>query len=375
VTSPDVERWDAYGAHAGVAVDAQANAALAYDHLREALARSGLVGRAPPVVATVHYGHDFNGAFWDGTQAVFGDGDGMTFAPLASGLYVVAHELAHGVIQSGSGLGVAGEPGALNEALADALASFVQRSAGEPALAWRIGATVYTPGVAGDALRDLTRPAHRGEPPGPIDAAHDNGEVHRASSVPGHAFFRMAERLGADRAERVLVHALTHGLTPSADFLQMAHATLASAQRLFGPAEAAQVHAAWEEVGVLLPRGEVAVRDAGASDVEPNDTRRHADPLALGTSVSGVVSDAADVDWFRFQLEAPGVIQLRLVGDLELQLFDAGGRLVARSDPAGASGETIRGEVAAGAYFVKVLAAPDARVAQARYRLELGSVR
>ena len=88
-----------------------------------------------------------------------------------------------------------------------------------------------------------------------------------------------------------------------------------------------------------------------------------------------MVSDAADVDWFRFQLEAPGVIQLRLVGDLELQLFDAGGRLVARSDPAGASGETIRGEVAAGTYFVKVLAAPDARVAQACYRLELGSVR
>ena len=31
------------------------------------------------VLATVHYERDYDNAFWDGTQLVFGDGDGTVF--------------------------------------------------------------------------------------------------------------------------------------------------------------------------------------------------------------------------------------------------------------------------------------------------------
>ena len=35
--------------------------------------------RALPLDATVHYGQDYDNAFWDGQQMVFGDGDGELF--------------------------------------------------------------------------------------------------------------------------------------------------------------------------------------------------------------------------------------------------------------------------------------------------------
>ena len=46
----------------------------------EAYGRNSLDGRGMPLLATVHYGRDYDNAFWDGTQMVFGDGDGGIFA-------------------------------------------------------------------------------------------------------------------------------------------------------------------------------------------------------------------------------------------------------------------------------------------------------
>jgi len=37
-----------------------------------------------PLVATVHYGKNFNNAFWNGKQMTFGDGDGKLFKPFTS---------------------------------------------------------------------------------------------------------------------------------------------------------------------------------------------------------------------------------------------------------------------------------------------------
>ncbi len=45
----------------------------------EAFGRDSYDGRGGPVSATVHYGQDYVNAFWDGTQLVFGDGDGEVF--------------------------------------------------------------------------------------------------------------------------------------------------------------------------------------------------------------------------------------------------------------------------------------------------------
>src|SRR3954452_12427155 len=41
--------------------------------------RDSINGKGQPLHATVHYSDKYDNAFWDGTQMVFGDGDGVTF--------------------------------------------------------------------------------------------------------------------------------------------------------------------------------------------------------------------------------------------------------------------------------------------------------
>ena len=45
----------------------------------EVYGRSSYDGKGAPVIATVHYEKDYDNAFWDGQQLVFGDGDGEVF--------------------------------------------------------------------------------------------------------------------------------------------------------------------------------------------------------------------------------------------------------------------------------------------------------
>src|SRR3954469_3613327 len=55
--------------------------------------------RGATVVATVHYEQDYDNAFWDGTQLVFGDGDGRVFDRFTKPIDVLGHELSHAVTQ------------------------------------------------------------------------------------------------------------------------------------------------------------------------------------------------------------------------------------------------------------------------------------
>src|SRR4051794_14788902 len=50
-----------------------------YDFYLEAYDRHSIDDRELPLPATVHYGVDYDNAFWDGTRMVFGDGDGDLF--------------------------------------------------------------------------------------------------------------------------------------------------------------------------------------------------------------------------------------------------------------------------------------------------------
>ena len=47
----------------------------ALDLFREVYGRSSFDGAGAEVVMTVHYGRNYDNAFWNGTQLVFGDGD------------------------------------------------------------------------------------------------------------------------------------------------------------------------------------------------------------------------------------------------------------------------------------------------------------
>ncbi|HJQ64980.1 MAG TPA: M4 family metallopeptidase [Gemmatimonadales bacterium] len=247
--------------------EAYVNAGHAYAFYRAVFGRNSLDDRAMVLRSSVHLSRKLNNAFWDGSQMVYGDGDGEIFVHLPRPLEVVAHELTHGVIAHTSGLVYRGEAGALNESFADVMGSLVKqwhhRQTARRA-DWLIGRQMMGPALRARALRTLTgRKAFEGDPllgtdpqpkhyrdririPDPDVAAHLN------SGIPNHAFYLVATRLGGyawTRAGAIWYEAMTT-LPSRCNFATAAGRTIAIARRRFGSPVAAVVGRAWRDVGV-----------------------------------------------------------------------------------------------------------------------------
>lgn len=238
-----------------------------------AYARNSIDGAGMPMISTVHYGEAYDNAFWNGSQMVYGDGDGILFTSFTRPLDVTGHELTHGVTQHTAGLDYYGQSGALNESVSDVFGSLIkQHHLGQTAdqADWLIGQGLLGPDIQGAALRSMKDPGTAyddpriGKDPQPADMDHylqtyrDNGGVHINSGIPNRAFYLTSAAIGGhawDSAGRIWFDTLTGGgLAPGADFATFAAATLATAARLYGAssAEYAAVRGAWGEVGVRV---------------------------------------------------------------------------------------------------------------------------
>ncbi len=93
----------------------------------EVFNRSSYDGAGADVSVTVHYGRDYDNAFWDGTQLVFGDGDGEIFDRFTKPVDVLGHELSHAVTEHTAGLRYQGQSGALNESVSDVFGSCLKQ--------------------------------------------------------------------------------------------------------------------------------------------------------------------------------------------------------------------------------------------------------
>ncbi|HEV7812441.1 MAG TPA: M4 family metallopeptidase, partial [Leifsonia sp.] len=132
-----------------------------HELFRNVYGRASVDDENLPLLATVHYGRDYDNAFWDGERLVFGDGDGLVFTRFTASLSVVGHELTHGVTQYSANLAYQGQSGALNESVSDVFGALVeQRALGHTAdeADWLIGRGVFTPVVDGMALRSMKAP-------------------------------------------------------------------------------------------------------------------------------------------------------------------------------------------------------------------------
>ena len=252
--------------------EAHVYAGITRDFLQKVFRRRSLDGRGMPLVSTVHYDRDYENAFWDGGQMVYGDGDGRVFQRFTVCLDVVGHELAHGVTQFTSNLVYFEQPGALNEHFSDVIGSLVKQwHRGEDAAAadWLIGAGLLAPGIRGRALRSMSAPGTAyddpliGRDPQPAhmrDFHHgpeDQGGVHINSGIPNRVFWRVATEIGGPAWElpgRIWWQAFTGMLRARADFGDAARATADAAGELGGRGAAATVLAAWREAGVVVPR-------------------------------------------------------------------------------------------------------------------------
>jgi Zn-dependent metalloprotease len=228
--------------------------------------RNSIDGAGMALHAFVHFGTNYNNAFWDGQQMLFGDGDGSLFLSFTRSLDVIGHELTHGVVQYEANLVYSGQSGALNESLADVFGSLVnQHAKGQTAAQadWLIGADCVGSKLQ-VALRSMKEPGtanqYDNQPStmdGYVRTADDHGGVHQNSGIPNHAFYLAATTLGGNAWEvagRVWYDALRDPrIRPNSGFRSFANATVRQASSLYGATstEATAVADAWKAVKVI----------------------------------------------------------------------------------------------------------------------------
>ncbi|MCS0601453.1 M4 family metallopeptidase [Streptomyces sp. LP11] len=255
--------------------DASVNRAYAglgatFELYLKAYGRHSIDDAGLPLDATVHYGEDYDNAFWNGEQMVFGDGDNEIFLDFTIPVDVIGHELTHGVTQHTANLAYFGQSGALNESVSDVFGSLIKQytlgqTAGEAD--WLIGAGLLAPRVQGTALRSMKAPGTAydddvlGKDPQParmedyVHTSRDNGGVHINSGIPNHAFYLVATAIGGrawEKAGQVWYDVLTGGkLKEDAQFTDFATLTVKAARKRFGSGDELEaVRKAWGQVGV-----------------------------------------------------------------------------------------------------------------------------
>lgn len=247
----------------------------AYDYLGatygfywDILHRNSIDDAGLPLQGTVHYSKKYDNAFWDGSEMVFGDGDGKLFNRFTISLDVVGHELTHGVTETEAGLVYFNQAGALNESLSDVFGSLVKQYALKQSAKqadWLIGAGLLAATVKGKALRSMAEPGTAyddpilGKDPQPahmkafVKTAQDNGGVHINSGIPNHAFYCAAMAIGGNAWERpgqIWYDALRDNkLKANAGFTAFAKLTVAHAN---GAKESKAVRNAWTIVGIKV---------------------------------------------------------------------------------------------------------------------------
>jgi Zn-dependent metalloprotease len=233
------------------AIDVAYHTALRVDEfLRTQFGRDGWDGKGAPLRIVVHAPNEdgtphMNNAYWDNlTKRIYlGDGDGTLFQPLGGALDVLTHETTHAIVDSEVRLRYQGQQGGINESWADVFGALADQDD------WLIGEDVFTPGTAGDAIRDLEHPRFGSVEQLPKGAVL---EPHDYSGIPSLAAVRVAQKLGRDEMGRIWYSALVDHLNSSAGYAGAARATLDAAAQLHGTAstEVNAVLDAWKSVGV-----------------------------------------------------------------------------------------------------------------------------
>lgn len=242
-----------------------------YDFFKEIFNRNSIDTRGMKLDSTVHYGYDYNNAFWNGTQMVYGDGDGDIFQRFTKSIDVIGHELAHGVTQYEAALEYEGQAGALNESFSDVFGSLVKQyllKQKADKADWLIGHGLFTRKVKGVALRSMKDPGTAyndpiiGKDPQPghmknyVNTRSDNGGVHINSGIPNHAFYLIATELGGyawEKAGKIWYTTLTERLRERSNFQKAANVTFEVAGSIFGKNSPEQkaVSRGWKEVGLI----------------------------------------------------------------------------------------------------------------------------
>lgn len=211
------------------------------DYFKQNFKLNSTDGNGMDIISNVHYGENYNNAFWDGDEMTYGDGDGVEFRNFASAIDVVAHELMHGVTQFMANLEYRSQSGALNEHFSDVFGTIIKQKYLEQDIAeadWLIGDTVVTDNFPGMAIRSMEAPGTANDfdsQPDHMDnyysGSADNQGVHINSGIPNKAFYLCATEIGIDDCALIWFETLKV-LWRTADFNNMLQKISETTKRL-----------------------------------------------------------------------------------------------------------------------------------------------
>ncbi len=200
------------------------------DYFKDTFGLNSIDDNGLDLISNIHYGMDYNNAFWDGDEMTYGDGDGKEFTNFASAIDVVAHELVHGVTQFLANLEYRGQSGALNEHFSDAFATIIKQKYLKQDITkanWLIGDAVVTEAFPGLAIRSMKAPGTANDfdsQPDHMDDYYsgpaDNQGVHINSGIPNRAFYLSCLKIGVDECALIWFETLK-ALWRTADFNAM----------------------------------------------------------------------------------------------------------------------------------------------------------
>jgi len=242
-----------------------------YDCYSTLFGRDSFDAAGAKMISSVHYSTNYVNAFWDGTQMVYGDGNGVDADNLAKSMDVTAHELTHAVTEYESNLTYSGESGGLNEAMSDIFGNvceWYRDGQVVSANTWMVGEDIWTPATANDALRYMNDPVKDGASLDHYSSYYSGVDVHYSSGIANLAFYLLSQGgthprgkstisvtgIGIAKAAQVFYRANASILTSNASFEDAKTATVQAAQQLgYTAAEIDSVAKAWQAVGVGVP--------------------------------------------------------------------------------------------------------------------------
>lgn len=254
----------------GAAVDAHYYTSLVVKFYQDVYGRDSFDNNGALIKSTVHYGRDFMNVYWNGSQAVYGDADGIRGLPYSGALDTVMHELTHAVTAYTSALVYQGQSGALNEAFSDIMGAAIEYTYQRDKFDWMIGEDTWLENGVGVGWRWMDNPTKDEWSSDHMDNLYtgtaDNGGVHGNSGIPNVVFVLLVDggqhprvnsypgptvaALGMETARDIFYYAFTDYLTADATFADARIATEMVA--LNYSTQAAQAVAdAWTAVGVM----------------------------------------------------------------------------------------------------------------------------
>lgn len=258
-----------------------------FDFFAKEFKRNSIDGKGMDLDVMAHYRVEkemkLANAYWDLKDMVIriGEGDSMRKS-YAKDLTVVAHEFTHGIIQFSGGMNSTNEAGAINESIADIFACMIEQyynwnnkegtfpDVNVPQTtanaSWVVGSYLFKENhpyyQEGMAVRSLKAPGtaydhkilRKDDQPKHFNEYKKNGGAWHNCSIPSHAFYLLANKLGGhswEIAGQIWYYALLENDDPGLDLRDWAKLTKKAARKLFGRNDAFDaVKDAWDAVGV-----------------------------------------------------------------------------------------------------------------------------